>query len=111
MKELLNAVQEHDHRIALFLALCKVQDAFSVLGRAVGQNPAHRVWKSKAHHPEDHPMFDGLFVIGIDVEEGRQLSYHLPLYRWDEANFEELEHAPKWDGHMTEDVLDRLKKL
>lgn len=101
----------YDHRIALFMALCKVQDAFCTLGKAAGIGVTHSIWKSKEHHPEDKPMFEGWFIAGITMNNGEQLSYHLPLEKWDALNVPELEHAPKWDGHAPADVLERLAKL
>lgn len=40
------------------------------------------------------------------------ISYHLPLSKWDECAFaNEFEKAPEWDGHTSNDVLERLKQL
>lgn len=65
-------------------------------------------WRSKQHHPDDGPMFDGHFIVGIDLPVG-QVGYHYPLKDWDcFAEVPVLEHAPKWDGHTSDDVLDRL---
>ena len=92
----------YDHRVSLFLALC----------RHVNPNDT-RVWRSKAHHPEDDlDMYEGWFIMGVITNKGEQLSYHLPLSRWEETDFAEtLDHAPKWDGHTPDDVLARLKTL
>jgi hypothetical protein len=50
--------------------------------------------------------------MGIGKEKGKQISYHLPLSRWDETYFAEtLDKAPEWDGHTSADVLERLKTL
>lgn len=56
--------------------------------------------------------FDGWFVLGYGYIEGEQITYHLPLSKWDECNFAKtLDKAPKFDGHTSEDVLERIKKL
>lgn len=98
----------YDHRITLFIALAKniwryvSDDAMKVNHK--------EIWRSKAHHPEDQLMYDGWFVMGIGIEPGKQITYHLPLSRWDETNFvETLQHAPKWDGHTPADTIERLK--
>jgi len=65
-------------------------------------------WRSKRHHPADGPMFDGYFIVGIDLPGG-QVSYHHPLKDWDRfAEVPVLEHAPRWDGHTSDDAQDRL---
>lgn len=101
----------YEHRIALFMALCKVQDAFCTLGKATGIGVTHSVWKSMKHHPENGAMFVDCFIAGITMQNGEQITYHLPLEKWDAFNVPELEHAPKWDGHTPADVLERLAKL
>ena len=91
----------YDHRITLFIALCK-------------EFAANRfedvVWRSETH--SDGSKYDGWFILGIHKTEGKQITYHLPMERWDETEFAEtLETAPKFDGHTSADVLNRLKAL
>lgn len=66
-------------------------------------------WRSKAHHPEDSPMFEGgYFIIGIDLPTGT-ITYHYKLSHWDDfSGVDELEHAPKWDGLPPSGTVDRL---
>lgn len=65
-------------------------------------------WRSKQHHPEDGPMYDGYFIVGIELPDG-PISYHYPLAVWDNfAAVPELEHSPKWDGHDSDEVITRL---
>ncbi len=89
----------YDHRIALFLALCRTI------------NYEADVWRSKLH--SDGSMFDGCFVVGIETKPGRQITYHLPIKRWGDTEFiREYEKAPcVYDGHTPQDVLERLKNL
>ena len=84
----------YDHRAALFAALCSCmkEDA----------------WKSKQH--EDGTMFDDMFIVGIQTKYG-QITYHYDLDKWDWFNVNELEHAPKFDGHTPDMVIKRLVKL
>lgn len=91
----------YDHRITLFIALCRVY--------ADTHYPI-KTWRSKLH--SDSTSINGWFIMGIGKEEGKQISYHLPVARWDETDFAEtLDRAPEWDGHTSTDVLNRLKAL
>lgn len=97
----------YEHRTALFIALCKVyaETDFAEWGKDCPD-----VWRSKNHHVGGEPMYDGWFIMGIGKQT--QISYHLPISKWEETNFAEtLENAPKWDGHTPSDVIDRLKNL
>ncbi len=92
----------YDHRIALYIALCN-QIAY--------QQRSDRVWRSQRHF--DGSNYDGWFILGIDREKGKQITYHIPNSRWDETEFAKtFEKAPaEWDGHTSADVLERLKTL
>ena len=90
----------YDHRISLFLALC----------RHVDWHRPDYVWRSKQH--SDGSAIDGWFVLGMGKLPGDQITYHLPLNRWGECNgFDELTRAPYFDGHTSADVLARLKAV
>lgn len=94
----------YDHRIELFIKLAE----HFIYGKR--DSDGKNVWRSKLH--EDGSMFTGWFVMGIGKKEGEQITYHLPRDRWDETGFAEtLDRAPKFDGHTSEDVLERLKTL
>lgn len=93
----------YDHRITLFIALCNV-----IMAGGYFKNPI--VWRTKLH--SDVSSFDGWFIMGINKEPGKQISYHLPIERWDDTDFAEtLDKAPEFDGHTSADVLARLKTL
>jgi hypothetical protein len=65
-------------------------------------------WRSKRHHPDDGPMFDGSFIVGIELPGG-PISYHYPLSAWDKFGaVPVLEHSPKWDGAGPDDTIARL---
>lgn len=88
----------YDHRITLYIALCR------------NIAPNSHVWRSKLH--SDGSAFEGWFILGIEKNVGNQITYHLPLACWSETEFAEtLEKAPEWDGHTPADVLARLKEL
>ena len=96
----------YNHRIALYIALCKTYEALEIeTGHGSGT-----VWRSQLH--SDGTMLDGQFILGINKKLGEQISYHLPLSRWEETDFAQtLDVAPKWDGHTNKDVLKRLAML
>lgn len=84
------------HRLALTAVL------------AAAASTADDSWRSKAHHPDDDPMFPGYFIVGIVLPTGL-ITYHYKLKHWDEfAAVPEREHAPKWDGATPDDSVTRL---
>lgn len=90
----------YDHRITLFIALCKERDA----------RFQQEVWRSKVNG--DGSTWNGWFILGLVRAAGDQITYHIPLDRWEETDFAEtLDKAPEFDGHTSQDVLERLKKL
>ena len=90
------------HRIALFIALCKVVH--------YSTKYEFPVWKSKLH--SDGSQMDGWFIMGISYRKGDQITYHLPISDWEKCWFaKELDKAPDWDGHTSDDVLKRLMLL
>ena len=92
----------YDHRIQLFIFVCK---ALLRVERECQISPG--IWKSKTHY--DGTSWDGWFIAGIGTEDGAQISYHLPIEKWDELNVLVRDRAPEWDGHSSDDVLLRLK--
>lgn len=91
----------YDHRITLFIAFCKLYE---------DTHFPQETWRSKLH--TDGTMFDGQFILGIFQEIGKQITYHLPLSRWDETDFAQtLDRAPGFDGHTSDDVITRLKRI
>ena len=88
------------HRVELFLTLC----------RLFSRRDAAPVWKSKLH--SDGTSFKGWFILGLFTGRGHQITYHLPIDRWEDADFAEtLDEAPEFDGHSSDDVIERLKTL
>ena len=88
----------YKHRIYLYLALCKLlSDHFTTT-----------VWHSKVH--SDGSIMDGWFILGINVKQGEQITYHLPLEYWNKVDqfSDPLAKAPEYDGHTSDDVLTRL---
>lgn len=90
----------YEHRFALYIALCKQL--------ATKEGLESYVWRSPLH--SDGSSYEGWFLLGIEKGAGCQITYHLPLAKWDECGFAvTLDRAPEWDGHTPADVLMRLK--
>jgi|SRR5579872_1642398 len=89
------------HRIALWKAVC----------RLVSRDPHYQyreVWRTCLH--SDGTSYPGWFVLGMTMEDGRQLTYHLPITEWDNCSFAMiLDEAPRFDGHTAADVIKRLE--
>lgn len=89
----------YDHRRALTAAL----------GSFIAQGTRDAwAWRSRKHHPDGDPIFEGYFIVGIDLPTGT-VTYHYEDQYWDDfANFEELKHAPLWDGALPATSVTRL---
>lgn len=96
----------YDHRITLFITLCRWIEKHTMASHGY-------VWRSKRHSDGELCFGTGTqFVLGIGKSNGNQITYHIPIERWDETDFAEtLETAPEWDGHTSDDVIQRLKNL
>ena len=102
----------YNHRITLFIALCRTLDSYlSLVLQTIGSDfRPGSIWRSKVNG--DGTTWDGWFIMGINQKEGKQITYHLPLDRWDETEFAAtLDQAPAYDGHSSNDVIERLKQL
>ena len=56
-------------------------------------------------------MYDGMFIVGIETPEG-QATYHYDIDPyWDIFNVQELDRAPKWDGHTPTDAINRIRSI
>ena len=83
------------HRNLLFVHLCKVSCETKC-----------EVWRSVKN--ADGTMWKGWFVMGIHKEEGKQITYHLPIEFWEHTMFAETLDKGLWDGHTSDDALQRL---
>jgi hypothetical protein len=102
----------YEHRITLFIALCRMYFRYywQVVECSAEDGAYDDVWRSKLH--SDGSSYKGWFILGINQDKGKQITYHLPIKKWKETNFAKtLEKAPKFDGHTPEKVLKRLKNL
>lgn len=83
------------HRNMLFAVLCNLCDEARWM----------KSWKSKRN--SDGSVWAGWFVAGIG--DGK-VTYHMPMSMWDYVNVSEIS-VGKWDGHTSEQVLNRLPGL
>lgn len=90
----------YDHRATLFIALCKQLNRVK-----------YEIWCSTVH--SDGTVNPDWFLLGINRERGKQITYHLPIKFWPAVHIfaTVLKRAPCWDGHSSQDVLVRLSKL
>lgn len=87
------------HRHALFIQL-------------VNNTGGWRWVKSYLHH--DMTSYDWYFIVMWYVDGNfagkNQVSYHLPVEYRRKLDCTEVAKAPEWDGHTSEDVIERLLK-
>lgn len=84
----------YEHRILLFIALVN--------------ETTLPVWRSKKH--DDGSEYPAWFIAGIELPTG-PITYHIPMHQWKLLNeIPTLDKAPKWDGHTSADVINRLTK-
>ncbi len=96
----------YDHRITLYILLCK-----QIAQQPYCDDAKWGIWRSKRHSDGELCFGTGTqFVLGIGQEKGMQITYHIPVERWGETEFAEtLEQAPEYDGHTSDNVIERLK--
>lgn len=71
----------------------------------VNQNPV-LFKKSYLHH--DGTSCPNYFIITGELITG-QISYHVPISLWRSFNCADSKYAPPFDGHTSEDVINRIK--
>ena len=73
--------------------------------------PYYNVHKSRRHHDGEYPFGkDNWFIVCAELPSG-QISNHYTMDNWDLFKIPETEKALfPFDGHTTEDVIERLLK-
>lgn len=95
----------YDHRMTLFCTLLNIIER--------SNDFRLEVWKSELHSdgtiPFNNPNY---FIAGIESDVG-QITYHLRMNPyWNIlSNITILGRAPHYDGHTSNDVLRRLRKI
>ena len=73
------------------------------------------VYKSDRHHDGNIPFIDdenNWFIVVAILPDGKQVTNHYPIQYWDFFQIPEYDKVKhEFDGHTSEDVLDRLTKL
>ena len=88
----------YHHRAILFAAIMK-------------NLPPDKVWKSKHHDDPEFPMYEGMFICGVETPEG-QATYHYDINPyWDLFDVQELDKAPPYDGHTPHDAIMRIAHM
>lgn len=83
----------YDHRRALTAGLCRA--LYDIWLNEGGECP---VWRSRNHHPDDTPIYDGYFIVGMKTPWGA-VTYHYSDQYWEDFKVvPAIPHAPKWDG-------------
>lgn len=71
----------------------------------------HDVHKSQRHHDGELCFGGGWFIVVANLPSG-QISNHYEMKHWDLFRIPSYEKAKyEWDGHTSEDVINRLKSL
>lgn len=87
----------YHHRAVLFATICNQNKSIA--------------WKSKQHNDPKFPMYDGMFICGINTPYG-QVTYHYNIDPyWDMFKVIELACAPEYDGHTPTDAINRMQKF
>jgi len=85
----------YDHRAKLFSVICELYK--------------DNAWKSRLH--EDGTMYPGMFIVGIMTPRGpATYHYNIDPY-WCLFNIQEFNRAIKWDGHTSDEAIDRILSL
>lgn len=85
------------HRAILFMTICNEHPELA--------------WKSLFHDEPNQPMYTGMFICGIETPMG-QATYHYNIDPfWNMFKVKELPRAPKWDGHNSEQAIERIASL
>lgn len=102
----------YKHRFHLYIALCK---SIQEWNRSEYGFSEYTVIRSRIHKDwlnvwADWKMF---LLMMVNDETWEQISYHLDNEYWEKCDFAktELIATREWDGHTSEDVLDRLLKI
>lgn len=76
------------------------------------ENGKVEVYKSKRHFDGEECFGGGWFIVVAILPTGRQISNHYELKDWNLFKIPEYEKSKyKFDGHTSQDVLERLKEI
>ena len=85
----------YDHRCLLWINLCL----------------SHPDNCFKTNRDDKGSVWPGWFILGMNTQHG-MMTYHIPVQYWQLLDsIKEIESNKDYDGHTSDDVLDRLLKL
>jgi len=96
-----------------FKELYEIRKAYNVaLFNEWAENSKFQVHKSRKHHDGEYPFGDEeWFIVCAELPSG-QISNHYRMESWDLFKIPEYEKALfPFDGHTTQDVIERLLKI
>ena len=67
-----------------------------------------RVVKSWKHNDGEPCFGGGWFIVQAMLPNKGQVSFHYPAETWQLFKIPAVEYADKWDGHGTQQAIDRL---
>lgn len=85
----------YHHRAILFSVICNQNKELA--------------WKSKSH--DDGTMFADMFIVGIQTPQGQATYHYNTNPYWNMFKIKTLDFAPKWDGHTSEQAIERILSL
>jgi hypothetical protein len=99
--------QLYDHRCVLFIVLAKQIALASQMTGDKYTRKLPKVW----YWVEDEES--EWFLMGIGVDPGEQMTYHLNVKFLPQVSMfaAKMQDKPEFDGHTSDDVLERLKRL
>lgn len=102
----------YQHRCLLWILICEMVVSIREMAKEDGTYELLDcpVWKSKYH--SDGTIWKDWFILGLNKEQGKQITYHLPIKYWEMCNsIPTLDKAPEWDKHTSQDVVTRLTEM
>lgn len=102
-------VELYMHRMRLTAAWFKTLAALCAVDAALSDRP----WRSLLHHDGEAPFDGQWFIVGVTLGDIGQVTYHYPLEDWnafDLPGVDTLNRAEPWDGHTSEQALDRIRE-
>jgi hypothetical protein len=105
-----NMISGGNHTFDQLYAYC-VAMWVNLCGSISKQASGPYVWRSR-EYADGRAVEPGWFMLGMNKEPESQITYCVPESEWPNCEFADtLDKAPEWDGHTSNDVLLRLKKL
>lgn len=101
----------YEHRCLLFLLFAaSYNEQLDSLEKQTVVDLDHEskyAWWSHYHH--DGSFMEGWVIAGVKLRD-KMITYHLPVKYVNQLgkHLRYLDRAPEWDGHTSQDVLDRM---